>query len=289
MGTATVHGVVEQAMAAAAAAAAEAGTEIVAVSSADDARRVSRVLSEIWATDHDQPLVPAEVIRSLAHVHGYGAMAVSEAEVVGAALGFFGRDGLGFYLHSYIAGVREAQRDGSVGFALKQHQRAWALSHGLTRVTWTFDPLVRRNACFNLTKLGALAVAFHRDFYGSMHDSINAGDRSDRILVEWRLDSPLAVDASEHRPCRVELPAPDGGGVVARLRVGAGDVPEVGACGGAVELIQVPADIVSLRRVDPALALQWRFAVRRTLGAAFDAAARVEGITRDGWYVVRRG
>jgi predicted GNAT superfamily acetyltransferase len=31
-------------------------------------------------------------------------------------------------------------------------------------VTWTFGPLVRRNAYFNLVKLGATAVAFHKDF-----------------------------------------------------------------------------------------------------------------------------
>jgi predicted GNAT superfamily acetyltransferase len=288
MGTATVHGVAEQAAAAAIAAAAGAGIEIVAVSSADDAHQVSRVLSEIWTTDRDQPLVPPEVIRSLAHVDGYGAMALAGAEVVGAALGFFGRDDRGFYLHSYIAGVREGQRDGSVGFALKQHQRAWALGRGLTRVTWTFDPLVRRNAFFNLTKLGAVTAGYHRDFYGSMYDSINAGDRSDRILVEWRLESAQAVDASEHRPRRVEPPAPDRRGVAVRLRSGAGEVPELGAGGGAVELIQVPADIVSLRAAEPELALEWRLAVRQTLGAALDAGARVEGISRDGWYVLRR-
>ena len=184
MGTATAHGVAEQATAAATAAAARAGVEITPITGAEDSHRVSRLLSEIWATNPDQPLVPAEVIRSNAHVNGYGAMATSGADIIGAALGIFGRDQHGFYLHSYVAGVKEERRDGSVGFALKQHQRSWALAHGLTRITWTFDPLVRRNAFFNLVKLGAVAVGFHRDFYGSMRDGVNAGDRSDRIVVE---------------------------------------------------------------------------------------------------------
>jgi hypothetical protein len=48
------------------------------------------LLSEIWATNPDQPLVPAEVIRSNAHVNGYGAMARLGADVIGAALGIFG-------------------------------------------------------------------------------------------------------------------------------------------------------------------------------------------------------
>ena len=53
---------------------------------------------------------------------------------------------------------------------------------------WTFDPLVARNAWFNLGKLGAVADAFGRAFYGEMTDEINAGDRSDRLVVRWDLD-----------------------------------------------------------------------------------------------------
>jgi predicted GNAT superfamily acetyltransferase len=287
MGTATEHDVAEQAAAAASAAASRAGVEILPIAGAADSHRVSRLLSEIWASNPDQPLVPAEVIRSNAHVNGYGAMAVADDDVVGAALGFFGRDDLGFFLHSYVAGVKQERRDGSVGFALKQHQRSWALAHGLTRITWTFDPLVRRNAFFNLVKLGATAVGFHRDFYGSMRDGVNAGDRSDRIVVEWRLASPRAVDASEHRPHLVERPAIDDGHAVVRLRVAAGDVPEVGARGGPVELFQIPADVVALRDADPQLARRWRSAVSDTLGSAL-STAHLDGITRDGWYVVRR-
>ena len=91
--------------AAAAAAAARAGVVVLSITTADDARRVSRLLSEIWATDDDQPIVAPEIIRTVAHVNGYGAMALSGTDIVGAALGFLGRDRLGTYLHSYIAGV----------------------------------------------------------------------------------------------------------------------------------------------------------------------------------------
>jgi predicted GNAT superfamily acetyltransferase len=287
MGTATANDLAEQAAAAAATAAARANVEIRAILDADAAHRVSRLLSEIWANDHDQPIVAAEIIRTLAHVTAYGAMAVTDTGVIGAALGFLGGDIRGTYLHSYIAGVTEKLRGGNVGFALKQDQRAWSLRHGLTRVTWTFDPLVRRNAYFNLVKLGATAVGFHRDFYGSMQDEVNAGDLSDRILIEWDLESRRAVDASALRPHVVDLDAL-GGPAVVRLTVGAGERPEVGAERGAIELVQVPADIVALRNADPDLARQWRLALRQTLGAALEEGYRADGITRDGWYVVRR-
>ena len=155
------------------------------------------------------------------------------------------------YLHSYIAGVKERLRGSNVGFALKQHQRAWALGHGLTRVTWTFDPLVRRNAYFNLVKLGAAAVAFHRDFYGAMQDGVNAGDMSDRILIEWNLDSPRAVEASALRARPLDPAALARQRSVVRLRVGADGAPEVHVERGAVELVQIPEDIVALRSSRP--------------------------------------
>jgi predicted GNAT superfamily acetyltransferase len=288
MGTATATVLAEQSATAAAAAAARAGVEILAVVDADAAHRVSRLLSEIWSRDDDQPIVAPEIVRTLAHVNAYGAMAVRDSEVVGAALGFLGGDPHGSYLHSYIAGVKEGLRGGNVGFALKQHQRAWTLEHGLTRVTWTFDPLVRRNAYFNLVKLGATAVAFHRDFYGTMQDGVNAGDLSDRILIEWILDSPRAIDASVHSVQAFDMAACDERCTAVRLSVGAGHAPEVGTDRAPIELVQIPDDIVALRNADPGLARRWRLALRETLGAALEEGARADGITRDGWYVVRR-
>ena len=146
---------------------------------------------------------------------------------------------------------------------------------------------MRRNAYFNLVKLGATAVAFHRDFYGSMQDTVNAGDLSDRILIEWNLDAPRAA--------RRVFCAPAGRPAVARrsrrccpTRVGADGGPEVGSERGAVELVQIPEDIVAVRAADPALARRWRLALRETLGTALEQGYHADGLTRDGWYVVRQ-
>ena len=89
-----------------------------------------------------------------------------------------------------------------VGFALKLHQRAWALLRGVSEIAWTFDPLVSRNAYFNLVKLGAQPAEYLPNFYGTMLDTINGDDDSDRLLVRWRLRSPhvvAAAAASTHR------------------------------------------------------------------------------------------
>ena len=88
-----------------------------------------------------------------------------------------------YSLHSHAAGVTAAGTGRGIGFALKQDQRAWALERGIGTVTWTYDPLVRRNAFFNLTRLGARPVEYVVDFYGEMTDAINTGQGSDRFMV----------------------------------------------------------------------------------------------------------
>ena len=89
-----------------------------------------------------------------------------------------------------------AARCAGVGFELKQHQRRWCLERGVKTIEWTTDPLVRRNAYFNLTKLGARASDYLVNFYGAMTDGLNAGEESDRLLISWELESRRAAVGS---------------------------------------------------------------------------------------------
>lgn len=115
-------------------------------------------------------------------------IALERGKAVGATLGFLGWTG-GIHLHSHMAAVVPWRRSGGVGFALKLFQRAVCLEHGIPEIRWTFDPLIRRNAHFNLIKLGAEVVQFLPDFYGRLDDAITGTDHSDRFEVRWRLDS----------------------------------------------------------------------------------------------------
>jgi predicted GNAT superfamily acetyltransferase len=54
-------------------------------------------------------------------------------------------------------------------------------------------------------------------------------------------------------------------------------------------LVQVPADIEEIRQVDPDLAREWRFAVRRVMGQLLGGGSRITGFTKDGCYVVDGG
>ena len=117
-----------------------------------------------------------------------------DEQIVGGSFGFLGRHLGEPSLHSHVTGILPGVRRTGLGRAMKLHQRAWAADHGLAWVTWTFDPLVRRNAWFNLGVLGAHVHEYLVDFYGPIDDAINAGDESDRLLVAWPVgdDGPTA-------------------------------------------------------------------------------------------------
>ena len=168
-----------------------------------------------------------------------------------------------------------------VGFALKLHQRAWALEHGIETITWTFDPLVRRNAYFNLARLGARVDAYLVDFYGDMADGINAGQGSDRLLVRWPLRADDVAAAAAGRLAEPDLP----GVVLLEADDHGGPLPHSPPPAGTL-LCWVPPDIEELRRRNPPLARDWRREVRAAFTATLADGGRVVGIRRPGWYVI---
>src|SRR4051794_33454357 len=143
---------------------------VVEVRSEREARAAVAVLGQVWRRDDGQPPLPPELAWAFAHSGNYVALASVGGEPVAAAIGFRGEDADGTHLHSHIAGVLPAWQGSGVGYQINQHQRAWAIARGLERVTWTFDPLVSRNAYFNVVKLGAQLTSYYVDFYGPMDD-----------------------------------------------------------------------------------------------------------------------
>lgn len=229
---------------------------IVDVHDAADAAIVSRVFDEVWRTSS---MVPPEVIVATVHAGGHAAVARHGDQVVGASFGIHGRsldDERGANLHSHATGVLTGWGAQGVGTALKHHQWRWAHAHGFSTITWTFDPLVRRNAVFNLVTLGATAETYLPDFYGHLDDGLNAGDESDRLFVRWRVSG---------------LDEPPRGAVVSAR---AGDTR-----------IDTPDDVTALRRDDPSTARQWRLDVRNHF-ARIPTQWRIRGLDGDGAYVV---
>jgi predicted GNAT superfamily acetyltransferase len=215
-----------------------------------DLQRLAAVFDEIWGTNC--PVVRVELLRAVQHADGYLVLAEQDGHVVGGSFGFLGRHRGAPALHSHITGLLPRVRHTGLGRAVKLHQRAWAADRSLAWIVWTFDPLVRRNAWFNLAVLGARVDEYLVDFYGPIEDAVNAGDETDRLLVAW----DVSEDPSRpHEPHQIAVPTPE--------------------------------DIVTLRRSDPAAAAAWRQRVRAELAGRLATGARVVGFTPTGEYEVR--
>ena len=240
-----------------------------------DMRAVGAVLDSIWHADNGAPEVEPRLMVAFAESGGYVAGVRVDGDLVGAAVGF-PRHPTG--LHSHIAGVLPTHAGRGVGRALKLHQRAWCLDRDISLITWTFDPLVARNAHLNLARLGVLAPHYLVDHYGPMHDALNSDDPSDRLLVSWHLVAPrpgepppgpahTLLDDRSGEPFLALEPVPPGTDRV---------------------LVAVPADIEGLRRSDPPLARRWRLAVREALHGRMQAGWQIEGFRLDHHYVLTR-
>lgn len=254
------HDELARAVADAERAAALAGATVREMRGKDEEAEVGELLTRIWGRTAENPVVPREFLRVLGKTGNYIGGAFLDGKLVGASLGVHSSPER-LTLHSHIAGVLPETVGKSIGYALKLHQRAWSLERGIDVVEWTFDPLVSRNANFNIRKLGAFPLEYLENFYGAMADTINAGDLSDRLLVRWDLRDPqVAALAGGATPG----PAPEG------------DVT-----------VLLPDDIESLRVSDPAEAKRWRRAIRDELTGLFNDGAKVVGFERGVGYILQ--
>lgn len=229
--------------------------QIVEVETASDAELMATFFKTIW-TDGDE-VVPFDMVLAVVHIGGYAALAKADNQVVGASFGFLGEYAAHQVLHSHVTA---ASMPGA-GYQLKQHQFAWAQERELGGITWTFDPLVRRNCVFNFEKLGALAVEYLPNFYGTMTDSINAGDDSDRLFTYWPVQENVGSETTKTSAIA--------------LKNSVGKPEPISHDDTKAFWVELPEDIEALRKSDIALARQWRKAVREALQPALD----------DGWFI----
>ena len=168
---------------------------------------------QIWG-EADLEVEPATLFVVAAHTGGQVLGAFEDGRLIGYTLAVVGLRNGTAYLHSHMTGVQNEYRDRGVGRMLKLFQRQEALSRGIRLVQWTFDPLELRNAHFNLNRLGAICRQYLPNLYGTTTSPLHRGMATDRLLVEWHLDSKRAVAAIQNlvkepveAPGIIELPA----------------------------------------------------------------------------------
>jgi len=184
--------------------------EIRSCSGFEELEACVRLEVETWGYD-ESDIIPRKAFLVAQKIGGqvFGAfdseIAGLPQRLVGFALSLPGvksrRDApLEPYLHSHMLGVREPYRNQGLGARLKREQRLEALSRGIRLMEWTFDPLEIKNAFLNIHKLGAVARHYVEDFYGASSSRLQGGLPTDRLLAEWRLDSPRTKAALDGLP-----------------------------------------------------------------------------------------
>lgn len=254
------------------------GVAIRELHSSAEMVQASQLLAEVWGLSADAVQINPDLLIAMAHAGNYVVGAFDENTMVAVSVGFFHAP-RNSALHSHITGVRNKVAGKGIGKAIKYHQRAWCLALGVGKMTWTFDPLVARNAFFNIERLGAKRAQYLANFYGTMNDAVNRNQATDRVLLEWDLAAPFTkADTSEASP-----------GEAALLRGADGPVLQLNAVTRAVQCrVEIPQDIELMRREDPTAAAQWRLALRDVLIPLLADGWQIASFDRSGFYRMER-
>jgi predicted GNAT superfamily acetyltransferase len=271
--------------------------------SPEDMILVEELQRAIWPGS-ETDVVPAHIFITAVHNGGMVVGAFSEDnQLIGFVFGFpgldFTPDGPRPKHCSHMMGIKPAHRDSGVGFMLKRAQWQMVRKQGIDHITWTYDPLLSRNAHLNIAKLGAVCNTYRRAEYGEMRDGLNAGLPSDRFQVDWwvntrrvqtrlskRARRPLKLDhfsKAELQPLYTPLSGDS------NLLQPPEHFPTLT---GPLLLAEIPSDINGLKEADFALARDWRFFLREIFETAFAASYIVTDFIHENgrsFYVLANG
>ena len=237
-----------------------------------DFRACVDMQAEVWGPTYTDS-VPASLLQVATYVGGIVLGAYSGAgELTGFLFGLTGMQN-GEMMHwSHLLGVRDAARNLGVGRMLKEAQRAELARRGIRRMSWTFDPLVAKNAHLNLNRLGARVVEYVPDMYGTTTSPLHYGLATDRLVVSCDTSAAPAPGprATDEQPLPVLSLEPRRGD----LLVNDGDVPPS-------LRIEIPTDIRQVIDQSPANAAAWRHSVREYFQWALGEGYEVTGLYRD--------
>jgi predicted GNAT superfamily acetyltransferase len=232
------------------------------------------IQEETWGRGFSER-VPAAILRVSQRVGGVTAAAFdARGRMLGFVFGMTGVQGRDLVHWSDMLAVRADARGRHIGERLKQYQREQVCALGVRTIMWTFDPLVSRNAHFNLNRLGAMPVEYAVNLYGTTRSALHGALPTDRLIVAWDC-APGAAVASAARdtgPGSADAPM---------LNPVSNDTPTLAEIDSVPTLrLQIPVDIQPILQQQPALATRWREIIRRAFVERMAAGYRVNGFVR---------
>jgi predicted GNAT superfamily acetyltransferase len=277
---------------------------IKVLESPEDMAAIEVLQREVWPGS-ETDVVPAHLMITAVHNGGLVVGAFVDDRLVGFVFGFpgieFTPDGPRPKHCSHMLGIHPAQRDSGIGFTLKRAQWQLVRHQGLDHVTWTYDPLLSRNAYLNIAKLGAVCSNYRRSEYGDMRDGLNAGLPSDRFQVDWWINTRRVerrLGKRPRRPLKLEN--------FSKAQLQPLYTPRASAqtdswlrppehfspLNGKLALAEIPSDFTALKNGDFALARDWRFFSRELFETAFTQGYIVTDFIYDqarSFYVLAHG
>ena len=264
----------------------------------DDLTKAQILEKEVWELS-DLDVTPMTLAIAIREAGSLWLGAFDGNKLVGFAFGFLGIEHGEVIVHSHVLGVLPEYRDSDLGYKLKLAQRERALAWRLRLMTWTFDPLLSKNAHLNFNKLGVVSDAYKIDFYGPETSSSLHQNGTDRLWVKWPMTSRRVQGRLQGKQNRQEmldalatvLPLVqfDGNGKPKRSDLSA-------ALSRQRIAIEIPGDIGVLETKDPVQAHEWRLATRwaftEALKAGFFVAEfcrTIRGQQGPGSYLLEKG
>jgi predicted GNAT superfamily acetyltransferase len=232
------------------------------------------IQEETWGRAFSER-VPAAILRVTQRVGGITAGAFdARGNMLGFVFGITGvRDGALVHWSDMLA-VRPEARGRHIGERLKQYQREKVCALGVRTMMWTFDPLVSRNAHFNMNRLGALPTEYAVNMYGTTRSALHGTLPTDRFIVAWHCgpNTEPRASASDGNADSADAPLlnPVSHGTPSLVPVD--DAPRL--------RIQIPVDVQPIIQQHPALAARWREITRRAFTDHLSAGYRVSAFVR---------
>jgi predicted GNAT superfamily acetyltransferase len=247
--------------------------------SPEDMAAAEKLQRIVWPGSETE-VVPTHLLITAIHNGGIVLGAFVQNELVGFIFGFPGLDMLPDGPHpkhcSHMMGVHPDWRDSGLGFALKRAQWQMVRHQGLDHITWTYDPLLSRNAYLNIAKLGAVCNTYRISEYGDMRDGLNAGLPTDRFQVDWWLNTRRVerrLGKRSRGTLKLDQFAKADLQPLYTLHAGTDGLPRppehFSRLDGTFLLAEIPPDFIGLKVADFALARDWRFFTREVFETTF--------------------
>jgi len=225
-------------------------------------------LQKVYWGDDMSDIIPTHMLISIANYGGHILGAYVESALVGILVGFIGADfkktpnaSQSMLIMSKRMVVLPQYRGRKIGEKLKLAQAEFARQHDIKLVTWTFDPVLSRNAYLNIHKLRAVIQTYKDDYFGK--DAVNPTMRADRIVANLWVNHPrLNIET---------LPDARNAQIINQTNHDAMMKPlAIHQPSEEIHRFEIPPEFVPIDRIDPSLGKQWRNHIREGFHTMLD-------------------